>query len=137
MRANKKIALSLVKEIDSEAADWLPAPVLEHTVNSVIAGTDPKSVIADAQTLDPDNAAFISLEFLTQVVAIALAIQTTWEFVGFIDKVLEVALDHNEKLKIVERVIERLKQAGLEYPAARIQAWVDRILERLTRPPNP
>jgi hypothetical protein len=136
MKLAHETTRNLVKELDPDVGTWLPDSAVDHIIEALADGADPETVIAEAQTTDPDNAPFNSFEFLTQTVAIVLTIKGTWDFVAFLDKGLGVILDDNQKLEIAERVVMRLKQAGLNYPAERIQEWIDQILERMTRPPN-
>jgi hypothetical protein len=97
-------------------------------------GSYPETVIAEIQTEDTANAPFIAFEIVTQVVAIVYAIKATWDLISFLDKGTELLLDDGKKLEIAEKVVLRLKQAGLEVPGDRAQRWIEYILERRTRP---
>lgn len=134
MPADRTVAKELVKKIDPVCADWIPDASLNDIIDAVMSGQDGKQIIAERQTEDSKSAPFSAAEILGQVVAIAVAIKVTWDAVGFTDKVLEVVVDNNKKLQIVETVARRLRQAGLEVAADRVQGWIDTILERITRP---
>jgi hypothetical protein len=60
--------------------------------------------------------------------------KTVVEFLKDADATLVIALDHNEKLALVERIIRLLRSLGLSSAADRVEAWVNAILDKITRP---
>jgi len=134
MPADRTAAKELVKMIDPVSADWIPDASLNDIIDAVMNGQNGKQIIADRHTEDSKNAPFSAAEILAEIVAIAVVIKATWEAVGFTGKVLELVVDNDKKLQICETVVLRLRQAGLEVAADRVQGWIDTILERITRP---
>ena len=125
---------NVIRAIDPDASDWIPGKSLNHISTSIAGGSDPQALLAELGDGDAKNPNFDYGEIISQIVALAVVVNTVYSDVGRADAILGLVFDNNAKLKVVEKGVLRLRQAGLERPASVVQGWVDKILDYLTRP---
>ncbi|QOZ51557.1 hypothetical protein [Bradyrhizobium sp. CCBAU 53338] len=83
---------------------------------------------------DPGGANFPNFGHVQDLVTYCATAYSIYEITGKTGDFLDFFLDHDRKLKVVQRVIEKLRVLGLKRPADEIQVMLDRVLDYLTRP---
>lgn len=124
----------ILRAVDSDLDEDTPQSTLDEVLGVVEADGDLRLYLKGKSSHSNDVAPDSGYDVYASLVAVLVTAKVVWGNFAFADKVLDVVLDHNAKLVLAEKVVQRLKQAGMEYSAEKVQSWIDRILDKLTSP---
>jgi hypothetical protein len=113
---------------------------MEAIGNAALGNGDMKGLIDNVAPRGTDAAPFDLTATFTEVCEIACTIKVVWDVVGgavdsieLADKLFSILDDDNKKLELAERVVQHLRQLGFSVTAARVEDWIDKLLDYRTR----
>jgi len=123
-----------LRAADPDLDEWVPQAVLDDAVLAVDSDVDLRAYIEDRSSHAEDVSPYSGYEIYTGLIAILVTAKAVWSTVTFADKAANLVLDDNAKLALAEKIVLRLRQAGMEHSAEKVQSWIDKILEEHTNP---
>jgi hypothetical protein len=128
---NREI-LEILENVAPIAVEIVP----EEEVDRIINGTHSLEPDFASRLVPPDqgNPNFPIFGHVQDLVTVCTTIYSIYEITGKTADFVDFILDNDRKVKIVQRVIDKLKVLGLKRSADQIQVMLDRVMDYLTRP---
>ncbi|MEM9635595.1 MAG: hypothetical protein AAGA50_30005 [Pseudomonadota bacterium] len=123
----------ILQAIDEELDEWIPQAVLQDAVQAVETEADLQAYIQKKSSHSSDVAPYSGYDLYTLLIAILVTTKAVWSTAKFADEVTSLLLDPNKQLALAEKIVLRLRQAGMDYSAEKVQSWINVILDKMTR----